>query len=285
MMVSAAAQDAGSDELYLPPLPDEETERRMYARTGEILREAGYMQYEISNYAREGFACRHNVGYWTGVSYVGFGLGAASFLPKDLAGAAPEKREEELWQENMMRMQSYASEAEEQYDAFCPEGGNSMFGSYGMESGEEPCGSFSSGNEADMFRYCDTGNGPAEQPDSYERPDDTRDTEEPLRDMCMVRYTNTERMLVYGNGVFEHTGLQFLKKKDLEAEFMILGLRMTRGVEEEEFQRRFGRSLNGVFGSLIEKYVSRGMMAREDGRVFFTPQGVSVSNYILADFL
>ena len=61
-------------------LPDEDEERKMYHRTKEILAEAGYERYEISNYARKGFECRHNVGYWTGVEYVGFGLGASSLL-------------------------------------------------------------------------------------------------------------------------------------------------------------------------------------------------------------
>ena len=45
-------------------LPDEDTEREMYARTAEILAEYGFFQYEISNYAKPGFACRHNIGYW-----------------------------------------------------------------------------------------------------------------------------------------------------------------------------------------------------------------------------
>lgn len=59
-------------------LPDEDTERRMYERTGEILEEYGRRQYEISNYAREGYRCRHNLGYWTGREYLGLGLGASS---------------------------------------------------------------------------------------------------------------------------------------------------------------------------------------------------------------
>ena len=59
-------------------LPDEDTERRMYERTGEILEEYGCRQYEISNYAREGYRCRHNLGYWTGREYLGLGLGASS---------------------------------------------------------------------------------------------------------------------------------------------------------------------------------------------------------------
>lgn len=59
-------------------LPDEETEYRMYEDTAAILKEYGYEQYEISNYAKKGKRCRHNVGYWTRCDYLGFGLGAAS---------------------------------------------------------------------------------------------------------------------------------------------------------------------------------------------------------------
>ncbi len=61
-------------------LPSEEEERKMYWKTQELLEAQGWERYEISNYARPGFACRHNVGYWTGVEYAGFGLGAASLL-------------------------------------------------------------------------------------------------------------------------------------------------------------------------------------------------------------
>ena len=50
----------------------------MYERTGEFLKERGYERYEISNYARPGYACRHNLAYWERTDYAGFGLGAAS---------------------------------------------------------------------------------------------------------------------------------------------------------------------------------------------------------------
>ena len=63
-------------------IPSEELDREMYAYTGERLREAGYEQYEVSNYARKGFLCRHNYGYWTRKEYLGLGLGAASLLGK-----------------------------------------------------------------------------------------------------------------------------------------------------------------------------------------------------------
>lgn len=67
---------------YFPPLPDEDTERLIYEETEEILRKYGYRRYEISNYAKEGFECRHNIGYWRRTQYLGLGLGAASFLQK-----------------------------------------------------------------------------------------------------------------------------------------------------------------------------------------------------------
>lgn len=62
------------------PLPDEEVERQMYYRTRELLKQAGYERYEISNYSLPGFACRHNIGYWIRKSYLGFGIGAASLF-------------------------------------------------------------------------------------------------------------------------------------------------------------------------------------------------------------
>ena len=64
-------------------LPDEDTEYNMYEATARILKEYGFEQYEISNYAKEGRACRHNVGYWTRQDYLGLGLGAASLYEKE----------------------------------------------------------------------------------------------------------------------------------------------------------------------------------------------------------
>ncbi len=61
-------------------LPDEETERRMYTMTRDVLARSGYAQYEFSNYAREGFRCRHNIRYWKRGDYLGFGVGAASLF-------------------------------------------------------------------------------------------------------------------------------------------------------------------------------------------------------------
>ena len=61
-------------------LPDEETDRLMYKKTKEILGKAGYERYEISNYAKKGMESRHNLSYWTGIEYLGLGLGASSYF-------------------------------------------------------------------------------------------------------------------------------------------------------------------------------------------------------------
>jgi oxygen-independent coproporphyrinogen-3 oxidase len=61
-------------------LPTEEEERQMYYDTKEILETYGYHRYEISNYAKTGYECRHNCGYWKRVNYRGYGLGASSLL-------------------------------------------------------------------------------------------------------------------------------------------------------------------------------------------------------------
>ena len=70
-------RDAGEEPRLLP---SEECERAMYELTGALLSEYGYERYEISNYAKAGFACRHNIGYWTGEEYLGLGLGASSYI-------------------------------------------------------------------------------------------------------------------------------------------------------------------------------------------------------------
>lgn len=61
-------------------LPDEDTDRQIYHRTKELLESSGYQRYEISNYAKPGYECRHNNSYWIGTEYLGIGLGASSLI-------------------------------------------------------------------------------------------------------------------------------------------------------------------------------------------------------------
>ena len=61
-------------------IANEDEDRKMYELTKEILKEHGYERYEISNYAKKGMECRHNITYWNLGEYLGLGLGAASYL-------------------------------------------------------------------------------------------------------------------------------------------------------------------------------------------------------------
>ena len=58
-------------------LPDEEADRKMYYNAVDLLKEKGYCHYEISNFALEGFECKHNIKYWQRDNYLGFGCGAS----------------------------------------------------------------------------------------------------------------------------------------------------------------------------------------------------------------
>jgi oxygen-independent coproporphyrinogen III oxidase len=60
----------------LLPLPDPDLAADMYLWSAETLAAHGYRQYEISNWARDGFECRHNLQYWRNGAYLGFGAGA-----------------------------------------------------------------------------------------------------------------------------------------------------------------------------------------------------------------
>lgn len=70
-------QEAG---MKTDMLPTEDEVYRTIKLTQQFLAQAGYEQYEISNFAQPGYACDHNIGYWTRENYLGLGLGAASLV-------------------------------------------------------------------------------------------------------------------------------------------------------------------------------------------------------------
>lgn len=113
-------------ELY--HFPSEEEDREMYLLTEKLLGAAGYQRYEISNYAKDGYACRHNQVYWTRGDYLGLGLGAASMMenrrwqnPADMAeyGQYCELAQDAAWQRlNGWESASQALSHREQMEEF-----------------------------------------------------------------------------------------------------------------------------------------------------------------------
>ena len=183
------------------PLPDEEQERLMYRETEQILAQAGYERYEISNYAKKGYACRHNLVYWQGGDYLGLGLGSSSYM------------------------------------------------------------------------------------------DD-------------VRFHNTTDLDTYVNqGAYVEDREELSVQAKME-EFMFLGLRVIAGVSGTEFEKRFGKTMEDVYGDVLRKHEEEGLLQierKEDRKeaaaaepakgktniekVMLTTKGVDVSNYVFADFL
>ncbi len=74
-------------------LPCEEQECDMYYTAAEALGHAGYSHYEISNYARRGCECRHNLTYWHAKEYIGVGLAAYSYFDGRRFGNTRDMRE------------------------------------------------------------------------------------------------------------------------------------------------------------------------------------------------
>ena len=73
-------------QLYVfkdsPFLPDDDTQADMYLYAVEVLARFGYRQYEVSNFAKRGYESKHNLKYWLGDDYIGFGPGAHSYFGK-----------------------------------------------------------------------------------------------------------------------------------------------------------------------------------------------------------
>ena len=167
-------------------LPDEDTEYNMYEATAQILKEYGFEQYEISNYARKGRECRHNVGYWTRQDYLGFGLGASSLYGKERFA-----------------------------------------------------------NTADMKKYLE----------NSRNPEKIREKEPSLT------------------------------REDEMAEFMFLGLRMTRGIAKSDFQEIFGCTIESIYGDVLKKYEALELLQEKDDRIFLSRKGIHVSNSVMSEFL
>lgn len=61
-------------------IPNEDTDREMYMYTVDFFYKNGFKQYEISNFAKDGYECRHNVKYWTSEEYIGLGTASHSYI-------------------------------------------------------------------------------------------------------------------------------------------------------------------------------------------------------------
>ena len=107
-----------------------------------------------------------------------------------------------------------------------------------------------------------------------------------IRDM---RFKNTDSMKEYMETPWkeleERCEVEPLSLREQMEETMILGLRMTEGVSKEEFQERYGRTMEEEFGDAIAKHKADGLLMEEKEWIRFTKRGFDLSNIVLCDFL
>jgi oxygen-independent coproporphyrinogen-3 oxidase len=73
-------------------------------------------------------------------------------------------------------------------------------------------------------------------------------------------------------------------KDDME-EFVFMGLRMVEGIQINEFKERFGKDIYKVFGEVIEKNIKKELLISDSGKLYLSPRGIEVSNYVMSDFI
>lgn len=173
-------------------LPDEDTERKMYYLTNDILKKSGYERYEISNYSKPGYESKHNTSYWLRKEYLGFGASASSYIDGERYTTVTDV------DEYIKGVNSWKGEGE--YSA--------------------------------------------PKVESY-----------------------------------------ILSKHNRMEESIFLGLRMTKGIDVNEFQKEFGFDIQGIYGDVIRKYIDMGYMELSCGILRLTKEGIDVSNSIFADFI
>lgn len=74
-------------------------------------------------------------------------------------------------------------------------------------------------------------------------------------------------------------------EKDKIEEFMFMGLRMIKGIEEKEFENRFGKNVDELYKEVIEKHIKNGLLIRKDGRIFLSKKGIELSNIVMSDMI
>ncbi len=169
------------------PLPDEDEEADMAQLVPALLEKHGFSRYEISNYARNGMISRHNMRYWLGEEYLGFGPGAHSYF--------------------------------------------------------------------EGVRYA--------------TPPDTRAYIEAV-----------------SSGDFDalRTECHALTPHEMREEYVMLRMRLTAGIDKEDFAHRFGASFAHTYGNL-DALVANGLLIHTPSRVAFSARGMQVSNAILSEWL
>lgn len=167
------------------PLPEEDDEVRMYELIMHKLKAAGYEQYEISNFARPGYASRHNTIYWRNESYYGLGAGA-----------------------------------------------------HGYARG--------------------------------------------------IRHINAKGIQEYIAAAADglpRTEATAVSREEAMEDFMMVGLRLLRGIRRSDFQRQFGCDVEEKFGGSLRNLLGKGLLEETNSGYRLSPHGIYLGNEVFAEFI
>jgi oxygen-independent coproporphyrinogen-3 oxidase len=103
------------------------------------------------------------------------------------------------------------------------------------------------------------------------------------------RIKNIDSINEYINNINENKSvieeeLENTEKDNIE-EFMFMGLRMIKGIEEKEFEIRFKKKVDELYKEVIEKHIKNSLLIRENGRIFLTKKGIELSNIVMSDMI
>ncbi|MBE6022811.1 MAG: oxygen-independent coproporphyrinogen III oxidase [Cellulosilyticum sp.] len=161
-------------------------DRQMYHYAQDYLKTQGYEQYEISNWAKPGHRCQHNLVYWQCEPYIGLGLGAHSLFE-----------------------------------------GKRFY------------------NEENLENYVVAAG-----------------------DLSLLRHDE-----------------EILTQKMMMEEYLFLGLRLIEGIDETDFEKKFGQSIWDTYPSQLKKWISQGALVHDKKRIYLSHYGLDVCNEIFSSFL
>lgn len=285
-------------------LPDEETERRMYEITDDILRKAGYHRYEISNYAKAGKECVHNKVYWQRGNYLGLGIGSASLIQNV---RFHNMTDISSYVNLMLGENSTGNEIENEIENASKEHGEKF-------QAEKDCLK-KSNTEKDCLKKNNAGKNDLKKENAEKEQVEKLTAEKEQVEKVNAEIENVKKDNIEKNSAEEgnteknniqsgnaacpdknmigrvkklREEVQELPVEEQMEEFMFLGLRMMEGVSERSFFKNFGRRFEEVFPGVIEKHEKLGLLevtGEEFVHLKLTSHGIDVSNQVFVDFM
>ena len=228
-------------------LPSEDEVIKMDDLIDETTKKYNFIKYEVSNFAKNNFFSMHNLGYWSDVYYLGFGLNASSYFY-------------DLRMKNHFDMEKYLKVYENDENKYCVNGNDTNIKNENIYY-------ILNKNELEKYYLL-------EEKKYDENTDDytiSKNIKEVLLDSSIFK-NSFEEVLVP-------------TKEELMSEYVMMGMRKTVGISKKDFFSRFSEIFDNVYYFELKKYLENEMIKTEDDYYYLSDKGMYLSNVVLADFM